>query len=151
MKPSRCGCGNMRQKKGPMTFTWTLGKRSVSESWMRRLLTRHQLVRALQRLPLQMPQKKSRRKRHPTLLWDQSASQAWASCHGGQTVSCHRSLLSTESLSGGCLGDNGILLVLTAPLKLNKKLDLPFCFPFSFQAARERQLLSRNVFTDVQK
>lgn len=58
---------------------------------------------------------------------------------------------STESLSGGSLGDNGTLLVLTAPLKLNKKLDLPFCFPFSFQAARERQLLTRKVFPDVQK
>lgn len=33
---------------------------------------------------------------------------------------------STESLSGGCLGDNGTLLVLTALLKLNEKLDLPF-------------------------
>ena len=33
---------------------------------------------------------------------------------------------SAESLSGGCLGDNGILLVLVAPLKLNEKLDLPF-------------------------
>lgn len=33
---------------------------------------------------------------------------------------------STESLSGGCLGDNGTLLVLIAPLKLNKELDPPF-------------------------
>lgn len=33
---------------------------------------------------------------------------------------------SAESLSGGCLGDYGILLVLIAPLKLNEKLDLPF-------------------------
>lgn len=33
---------------------------------------------------------------------------------------------SAESLSSGCLGDYGILLVLTAPLKLNEKLDLPF-------------------------
>lgn len=56
---------------------------------------------------------------------------------------------SAESLSSGCLGDYGILLVLTAPLKLNEKLDLPFCFPFSFQPARSRQLLSRNVFTDL--
>ncbi|XP_039426194.1 DNA-directed RNA polymerase III subunit RPC8 isoform X1 [Corvus cornix cornix] len=97
MKQSRCGCGNMRQKKGPMTFTWTLGKRSASESWMRRLLIHHQQVQALQRLPLQVPQKKSRRKRHPTPLWDQSASQAWASCRGGQTVSCHQSLLHRKS------------------------------------------------------
>lgn len=33
---------------------------------------------------------------------------------------------SAKSLSGGCLGDYGILLVLIAPLKLNEKLDLPF-------------------------
>lgn len=58
---------------------------------------------------------------------------------------------STESLSEGCLGDNGTLLVLIALLKLSKKLDLPFCFPLSFQAARKRQLLSRNIFTEVQK
>lgn len=33
---------------------------------------------------------------------------------------------STESLSGGYVGDNWTVLVLTAPLKLNEKLDLPF-------------------------
>lgn len=41
---------------------------------------------------------------------------------------------STESLSGGCLGDNGTLLVLIAPLELNKELDLPFSvFPSAFK------------------
>lgn len=38
---------------------------------------------------------------------------------------------STESLSGGCSGGNRILLVLTAALKLNKKLDLPFSVSLS--------------------
>lgn len=33
---------------------------------------------------------------------------------------------STENLSGGYLRDNGTLLVLIAPLKGNKELDLPF-------------------------
>lgn len=97
MKQSRCGYGNMRQKKGPTTSTWTSGRRSASELWTKLLLTHHQQVQALQRPPLQMPQKKSRRKKPPTLLWDQSVNQAWDSCHGGQTASCNQCQLRRKS------------------------------------------------------
>lgn len=34
---------------------------------------------------------------HLSMNRDQSASQAWDSCRGGQTVSCHQSLLHRKS------------------------------------------------------
>lgn len=64
---------------------------------------------------------------------------------------------SAESLSGGCLGDNEILLVLIASLKLSEKLDLPFSIsPSAFNLPvwdsrfqEMSSLISRSEFTST--
>lgn len=62
---------------------------------------------------------------------------------------------SAESLSGGCLGDYGVLLALISPLKLNERLDLPLSVSPSASNLPERDsrfqemsaLIYRSEFT----
>nr|XP_020838369.1 DNA-directed RNA polymerase III subunit RPC8 isoform X1 [Phascolarctos cinereus]XP_020838370.1 DNA-directed RNA polymerase III subunit RPC8 isoform X1 [Phascolarctos cinereus] len=84
MRPSRCGFGNMRQKKEPTTYTWTPGRRSASEWWMRALLTRPRQDPVLRRL--RHPVKRLPKRRPLTPLWDPSVNQAWGFSLGGLAV-----------------------------------------------------------------
>ncbi|XP_027730030.1 DNA-directed RNA polymerase III subunit RPC8 isoform X3 [Vombatus ursinus] len=91
MRPSRCGFGNMRRKKEPMTCTWTPVRRSASGWWMRALLTRPRQAPVLPRL--RPPVKRLPRKRPLTPSWDPSVNQAWGFSLGGLAVSASQKML----------------------------------------------------------